>query len=406
MNAILTTDPPVSDDVAALRRAVADAHQRRRNPRNGGPRPLIARTSAPRPSAGRGNGPAPLATRRTHSKTLHSPRPPRTPRGGAAMAGEGVMSPVAGTITPMAMTFWTREEETRLVRELRDGLTIEDIATAHQRTPSAVLARLARMTPTDLDLRTRAQRAEWLREQLLAEPDYDWVASLAATRRRQHDETRANAPRSGKVWTQEEDEQVLAAATSGVSIRDLAAQLQRSTKSTARRIYHLVHRDDAESSTARSDAAAAPTVDTTSVPAQVAPAVSNGVAPAVAPRTSPAPAAGAPAASTSPATQGAVGPSAHGQPWTEEETFKLVEELRQGLPVDDVAAAHQRSVRAINGRAAIVLTHLTGTKHALKEDSTEQLRARLHQRAAAEDHGDRDAIAVLREVLGATPVTG
>ena len=311
------------------------------------------------------------------------------------------MSPAAGTITPMAMIFWTREEESRLVRELRDGLTIEDIAVAHQRTPAAVLARLARMTPADLGLRTRAQRAKWLREQLLAEPDYDWVASLAATRRRQHEETRANAPRSGAVWTQAEDEQVLAATTAGVSIRDLVAQLQRSTKSTARRIYHLAHRDDTESSTARSGAPAAPMTDTACVSVQVPAAASTAVAPAVPPHTARARPAVVLASPTSPAPAapaGAVSPSAHGQPWTEEETSQLLEELRHRLAIADIAVAHQRSVRAINGRAASVLTHLTGVKHALQEDSAEQLRGRLNQSTVTDA---QKAVAGLHKAHGA-----
>jgi hypothetical protein len=317
----------------------------------------------------------------------------------------------------MAMTFWTREEESRLVRELRDGLTIEDIAAAHQRTPGAVLARTSRMAPEDLDLRTRAQRTEWLREQLLTDPDYDWTASLAATRRRQHEETRANASRHGKAWTQADDEQVLAGVTTGVSIRDLAAQVQRSPKSTARRIYDLVHRDDTTSRTDESGTAAAPAGTS---PAAVQTTVREATAAASVVSPSPTPATFA---------AGVAGLSAHGQPWTEDETGKLLGELGRGLLVDDIAALHQRSVRAINGRAAIVLTQLTGIKHALREDSAAQLCKHLLGAAAApagppalvtdaapdempaatsgqvaveREAGQQDAINVVRDVLGAT----
>ncbi len=268
----------------------------------------------------------------------------------------------------MAMTFWTPEEETRLVQELRDGLTIEDIATAHQRTPTAVLARTSRMAPEDLDLRTRAERTEWLREQLLTDPDYDWLAPLAATRRRQQQETRAKAPRNGAVWTTAEDEQVLAAVTTGVSIRDLAAQLQRSTKSTARRIHHLAHRDDATASAVVTAAQNVPTP------------------------------VGDPTVSV---------PSAHGQPWSAEETSRLLEELREGRSVADVAEAHQRSLRAIHGRAAGVLSELTGRKHRLAEATTDELRAYLTKNsnaASTTQLDEQDAVATLREILGATPL--
>lgn len=376
MNATLATPQPVSDDVAALRRAVAQARQRRRNPRDHGPRRLDPRPATPRPGA-RGTSNAPATTTRrsstastTATTAKQAPRRQRSVDGtrgdGSSAAGP---SSAAGTIAPMAMTFWTSEEEARLVQELRDGLTIEDIATAHQRTPTAVLARTSRMAPEDLDLRTRAERTEWLREQLLIDPDYDWLAPLTVTRRRQQQETRAKAPRNGAVWTAAEDEQVLAAVTTGVSIRDLAAQLQRSTKSTARRIHYFAHRDDA-----------------------MAPAAAVTAA-----QSAPTP-AGDPTVSV---------PGAHGQPWSAEEISQLLEELREGRSVADVAKAHQRSLRAVHGRAAGVLSELTGRKHRLAEATTDELRAYLTRKGNAVSTtqlDEQDAVATLREIPGATPL--
>lgn len=399
MNATLTTPQPRSDDVAALGRAVAQARQRRRNPRDHGPRRLDPRPATPRPSARIPSRVPASTTRRTSTATTaatgssHAPRRPRPVNGpgrGDRSSAAGP-SPAAGTITLMAMTFWTPEEETRLVQELRDGLTIEDIATAHQRTPTAVLARTSRLAPEDLDLRTRAERTKWLREQLLANPDYDWLAPLTATRRRQQQETRAKAPRNGAVWTTAEDEQALTAAAAGVSIRDLAAQLQRSTKSTARRIHHLAHRDDAAAPAGKPNA-----------PLEAAPTSSTPVDPGL---VSAAPGAHV-SAGTAAANPTVSGPSAHGQPWTQAETSALLEQLRQGRSVADIATLHQRSIRAINGRAAAVLTRLTGAKQPLTDDSAEQLRTRLSKSTTAEVDADRDALALLHEVLGATVVTG
>ncbi|WP_380162699.1 hypothetical protein [Kineococcus sp. R86509] len=323
----------------------------------------------------------------------------------------------------MAATLWTRDEETRLVQELRDGLTVDDIATAHQRTALAILARASRMTPDELPADdaqaqtgplTRAQRTEWLREQLHTNPAYDWAAHLGETRRRRYAEVRSLAPRTGAIWTADEDAQVLAATAAGVSNVELAAQLQRSAKSTARRAWRLTQSGEEAASSATGDvdsrpaAEEAPPGPASQTPASQAPTSQILKSPApwsLTPSTTPRSPEVDPV-SSSPRAEAGHSPSAHGQPWTEDETFQLMEELRQGLSADDVAAAHGRSVRAINGRAATVLTHLTGSKHALAQDSAEQLRTRLTRTAttAGEHDVDRAAIAVVHDLLGATQV--
>ncbi|NIZ91759.1 hypothetical protein [Kineococcus rubinsiae] len=261
----------------------------------------------------------------------------------------------------MRIAYWTPEEEARLVRGLRDGLTIDDLAAAHQRTPTAILARAARMTPEETSHLKREQRVEWLREQLLTDRDYDWATALATTRRRQHAEVLALAPHTGAIWTPAEDDQVRAAIHAGIPTSELAAQLKRSRKSTARRLHDL-RQDTGASSTVSSAESESRTLRPTSSSTIAASAAS--------------PAATLPA-ERAPAAAAAVG-GAHGQPWAEEETFALLEELRQGMSVDDVAAVHGRSVRAIHGRAAGILAQLTGRKHALT-NAAELLQARLTQ---------------------------
>lgn len=443
---------PISDDLAALRRGVVLARLRRigrGDNGGGGPRRLLP--PAPRPRTASAPNP------RTHRTA--------TPAAGVATRGQeaarrissrSVEQDRAGTIRDVAATLWTREEETRLVQELRDGLTVDDIATAHQRSPLAILARASRMTPDELpgdDAQaqaqaqarplTRAQRTEWLREQLHTNPAYDWAAHLGETRRCRYAEVRSHAPRTGAIWTADEDAQVLAAIAAGVPNTELAAQLQRSAKSTARRAWRLTQsQTSAEDPAASSDGNAAGTgggdggggvlnsrtTATTGSPAQASKPSALLQAPAADTDTSTDP-GGATAGTAARGTAGnassattAPGPSAHGQPWTEDETFQLLEELRRGLSTEDVAAAHRRSVRAINGRAATVLTHLTGSKHALSDSSADQLRTRLTQSTgatsntatsntaqpktatASAEQSEQDALDVLRAVLGATTV--
>lgn len=460
-NASSNAAVPISEDLAALRSGVVLARLRRRGRNGGGPRRLLP--AAPRPrtrsipaprthrtaagavvvtATGRDQEAARSISTRSISRTSS-----RTSSRSVSRTSSTAKQGRAGTIRDVAATLWTREEETRLVQELRDGLTVDDIATAHQRSPMAILARASRMTPDELpdglagdDVQaqtrslagsrtgalTRAQRTEWLREQLHTNPAYDWAAHLGQTRRRRYAEVRSHAPRTGAIWTAEEDTQVLAATAAGVPTTELAAQLQRSPKSTARRAWRLT-----QSQTSAQDRSASGDGEVEGIGDDVG-GIGDDVGDVVDSRTTPATESAAhelnpsallqtPASNAS-ATATVPGASAHGQPWTEDETFQLLDELRRGLSTEDVAAAHRRSVRAINGRAATVLTHLTGSKHALNDSSADQLRTRLTQTASATStrstpnppmpntatssagQSEQDALNVLRDVLGATTV--
>ena len=322
----------------------------------------------------------------------------------------------------MTIAFWTLEEETRLVRGLRDGLTIDDLAAAHQRTPTAILARAARMTPQETAHLKREQRVEWLREQLLTDRDYDWAAALATTRRRQYAEVLDLAPHTGAIRTPAEDDQVRAAIHAGTPTSELAVQLKRSAKSTARRVRDL-RQDTNQPTTSQPDVGTPSTVTAAEPVSRTSRSTGRSTTAASVPTR-----AVVPPVERVPAAAAAVG-SAHGKPWAQEETFALLEELRQGMTVDDVAAAHGRSGRAIHGRAAGILTQLTGRKHALTDDAAEQLQARLTQSSTittastttpetatpetattssppAADPTDLKAVALARAVLGATALPG
>lgn len=416
---------PVSDDVAALHLAVAAARLRRRGYGTGGPRSLLPPSLSPRPLSPRKSPDRPRRARTQRSAAAGTPSPPPVVRPPASGVNRGAGDTSTGTIRPVTIAFWTLEEEARLARGLRDGLTIDDLAAAHQRTPTAITARAARMTPQETSHLKREQRVEWLREQLLTDRDYDWAGALASTRRRQYAEVLALAPHTGAIWTPAEDDQVRAAIDAGTPTSELAAQLKRSRKSTARRVRDL-RQDTSQPDTSQPDTGTPSTISAAKpAPRTPQPADRSKTAASAPARAAARPARRAPAA-------GAAVGSAHGQPWAEEETFALLEELRQGMTVDDVAAVHGRSARAIHGRAAGILTQLTGRKHALI-NAAELLQARLTQSittittittaattttAAATaapatattssspvtSTSDVDALALVSTVLGATPL--
>lgn len=75
---------------------------------------------------------------------------------------------------------WSDTENTQLVDGVRRGWSIEELATAHGRSRSAVVAQLARMAPKDDETvpTSRSARAEWSRGRLVADPEYDWRGAL------------------------------------------------------------------------------------------------------------------------------------------------------------------------------------------------------------------------------------
>lgn len=101
---------------------------------------------------------------------------------------------------------WSTSEDGALVQGLVDGLTVENLAETHGRTPTAIMSRLSRMVPEPDDPEAAStvtrvpvpagprKRVTWLRDHLSADPDYDWRSRL--------NETQSPAQR---LWTSEND---------------------------------------------------------------------------------------------------------------------------------------------------------------------------------------------------------
>lgn len=136
---------------------------------------------------------------------------------------------------------WTRDEDERLVQGLVDGLAVVDLAAVHGRTVGAVGGRLSCMVPeaTEIDdasavaagtavPRGRAGRVEWLREELLADPGYDWRA--------QRDQALGPYQR---MWTPEEDARVTHAWETAERLENVSAALQVEGHVVVRRLIQL-----------------------------------------------------------------------------------------------------------------------------------------------------------------------
>jgi hypothetical protein len=121
---------------------------------------------------------------------------------------------------------WSHDEDRALVQELRDGLTLEDIAEMHGRTMGAIRSRASCMVPDDEQHPTsRKARIEWLREQL-ADGDYDWQTPLHARTK----------PYS---WNVAEDDQLRNGWENGTPLVELADALRRSEPMLVRRLLQL-----------------------------------------------------------------------------------------------------------------------------------------------------------------------
>lgn len=135
---------------------------------------------------------------------------------------------------------WTTAEDERLVRGLLDGLTVDDLAHAHGRTVGAVAARLSHMVPGPSDPdnadvtsepavpRGRAKRVEWLREELIAAPGYDWRAQLTHT-----------LGAYERPWTPEEDARVTHAWETAERLEDVSAAVGVEGHLVVRRLIQL-----------------------------------------------------------------------------------------------------------------------------------------------------------------------
>ncbi len=91
---------------------------------------------------------------------------------------------------------WTMDEMAVMVRGLRDGRSVQELAVMVRRTPGGVAARLARMIPTEERVH-RFEAANWLVVRFGVEPGYDWRAVLAdrlAHRRQRSTRTNVLSP--------------------------------------------------------------------------------------------------------------------------------------------------------------------------------------------------------------------
>ncbi|MFI5959318.1 hypothetical protein [Cryptosporangium sp. NPDC051539] len=78
---------------------------------------------------------------------------------------------------------WSDAENIQLVDGVKAGRSIAELATAHERSSSAIRAQLAAMCPAELGL-ARAVAAEWtIRRLVRGDGHYDWRRSLRAKRR-------------------------------------------------------------------------------------------------------------------------------------------------------------------------------------------------------------------------------
>ena len=122
---------------------------------------------------------------------------------------------------------WTEAQCTQLVSELRAGLLWLDIAANLERGASAIRTQAARMVPADAVAEgSKARRADWLREQLLTDANYDWRTPL-----------RANT--DGALWLEDDDAQLRAGWHAGTALAQLARQFDCSEAQVVRRLVVL-----------------------------------------------------------------------------------------------------------------------------------------------------------------------
>jgi hypothetical protein len=126
---------------------------------------------------------------------------------------------------------WTEGEYEQLVRDLTDGLTLEQIAARLKRTAAGIHSQIRHLVPenTDVGRPVTRGREEWLRHQLAADPGYDWRTVLRC---------RTDSDAS-LLWTHAEDEQLRAGWRNTTPLSELASQLQMSESAIVRRLSAL-----------------------------------------------------------------------------------------------------------------------------------------------------------------------
>ncbi len=112
-----------------------------------------------------------------------------------------------------AGTPWTTEEDELLMTKYMAGQTVQELAARHCRTPVAIQSRLEKLAIIDTDHEHSSTPASSIR--------------------------RKRGAKTGKPWTTEDDEALIAAFSTGASISDLADRLQRSSSGIEVRLVKL-----------------------------------------------------------------------------------------------------------------------------------------------------------------------
>jgi hypothetical protein len=112
-----------------------------------------------------------------------------------------------------AGTQWTNEEDGRLLSDYVAGRSVDELAAWHRRTPRAITSRLEKLA--------------------VIETEHDSSSTPTSSTKRKP------GARTGKPWTREDDEALIAAFAAGTSMPDLADRLQLSSSSVEVRLVKL-----------------------------------------------------------------------------------------------------------------------------------------------------------------------
>lgn len=121
---------------------------------------------------------------------------------------------------------WTDSEYVALIEFLRNGVVLEDIAAAHERSTKAISAQLRMLVPAGADLKA-SERELWLREQLAG--GYGWQAVLIQ-----------NYHADGRHYFTDDDDSALREFWDGrVPLAEMAARLRAPEVHVAKHLVEL-----------------------------------------------------------------------------------------------------------------------------------------------------------------------
>jgi hypothetical protein len=148
---------------------------------------------------------------------------------------------------------WTRDEDTHLIDELSQKMSLEEIAKVHQRTVNAInirrmqhglcmgLSMSAKIGVSEEELQTfKAQQEEkgsQLPKQLVKLYGTEGTEGTEGPEEPQKP-TKVKKPRQN-VWQKSEDDQLLAEVKMGLEIDEIAKIHQRTIRSVENRLWHL-----------------------------------------------------------------------------------------------------------------------------------------------------------------------